>query len=377
MNGWGLGLMRGTGLVWGNGELLGSELGCERVRARRWHEPLLARLQQGPAGDGAATTAWFAAEVLPWIRKQAAKGLHRGLEALWLRYADDVQAETEACVRFLLGGSQIFRITAHLQHREDFLDVDRVLTLPDTLPYRSFFLALERHPAFAVWDDVRAPEFVDGCFVNELSDGSLHLFFTLRGDQASSGLPGVGVHLPKSGGDMPTTIRAWVTRCVQASEPALDAPPLPELTSRWQRERELAMPVLQRQTAAREHAIACAVNRVLKLLDLLTRLQRQDAALSVPGLSPRTRAQLQETRTRSMPAAPRAVELMLTPVSGMPFGVGHFRATSTVAPHWRRSHWRYQPCGSGREQRRLVRIESTQVGHAVPLESGRNYAVRQ
>lgn len=175
---------------------------------------------------------------------------------------------------------------------------------------------------------------------------------------------------------MPTTIRAWVTRCVQASEPVLDAPPpLPELTNRSQRERELAMPMLQRQTAAREHAISCAVNRVLKLLDLLARLQRQDAGMSAPGLSPTTRAQLHAMRNRSMPAAPRVVELMLAPVSGMPFGVGHFRATSPVAPHWRRSHWRYQPCGPGREQRRLVRIESTQVGPAIPLESRREYAV--
>lgn len=175
MNGWGLGPMRSTGLVWGDGELLKSELGCERIRARRWHESLLTHLLQEQSEDGAAACDWFAEDVLPWVRKQAARMVHRGRAALWLRYLDDVQAETEAYVRFVLGGSQVFRIAPHLQHQEDFLDVERKLTLPVSLPYPSFFLALERHPTFAVWDDVRAPECVDGCFVSQLPDGTLDL----------------------------------------------------------------------------------------------------------------------------------------------------------------------------------------------------------
>lgn len=357
MNGWGLGLMRSAGLVWSNGELLGSELGCERVRARRWHESLMAKLQREETDGGVAACGWFADEVLPWIQKQAARAVHRANGALWLRYLDDVDAETEAYVRFVLGGSQVFRIAAHLQHREDFLDVERKLTLPASLPYPSLFLALERHPAFAVWDDVRAPESVDGCFVNQLPDGALDLYFTLRGDQTASGLPGLGVRLPSSSDDVATTVRVWTTHSLQEGEPVLeDSPPSPEVAVRWHRERDLAMAALQRQTAAREHAAACALNRVLKLLDLLSELQRHDTGLSMRGPSASTEARLLAMRARSAPVAPRTVELTLKPVPGLPFGVGHFRANGPVASHWRRSHWRYQPCGPGREQRRLVRI---------------------
>jgi len=36
----------------------------------------------------------------------------------------------------------------------------------------------------------------------------------------------------------------------------------------------------------------------------------------------------------------------------------------TVAPHWRRDHWRAQPCGPGRQERRRVAIPSVLVnGH--------------
>jgi hypothetical protein len=36
----------------------------------------------------------------------------------------------------------------------------------------------------------------------------------------------------------------------------------------------------------------------------------------------------------------------------------------TVSPHWRRGHWRWQPCGAGRQERRRVAIPSVLVnGH--------------
>ncbi len=36
----------------------------------------------------------------------------------------------------------------------------------------------------------------------------------------------------------------------------------------------------------------------------------------------------------------------------------------TVSPHWRRGHWRWQPCGSGRQERRRLAIPSVLVnGH--------------
>lgn len=36
----------------------------------------------------------------------------------------------------------------------------------------------------------------------------------------------------------------------------------------------------------------------------------------------------------------------------------------TVSPHWRRGHWRSQPCGTGRQDRRRVAIPSVLVnGH--------------
>jgi hypothetical protein len=36
----------------------------------------------------------------------------------------------------------------------------------------------------------------------------------------------------------------------------------------------------------------------------------------------------------------------------------------TVSPHWRRGHWRSQPCGQGRQERRRVAIPSVMVnGH--------------
>ena len=33
----------------------------------------------------------------------------------------------------------------------------------------------------------------------------------------------------------------------------------------------------------------------------------------------------------------------------------------TVSPHWRRGHWRWQPCGAGRSERRRVAIPSVLV----------------
>ena len=33
----------------------------------------------------------------------------------------------------------------------------------------------------------------------------------------------------------------------------------------------------------------------------------------------------------------------------------------TVSPHWRRGHWRWQPCGAGRQERKRVAIPSVLV----------------
>ena len=73
MTGWVSGLMCCTGLAWGKRRLLRSDLGCERVKTRRWHQPLLSVLQQDPTERSATALGWFPDEVLPSIRKQVAK----------------------------------------------------------------------------------------------------------------------------------------------------------------------------------------------------------------------------------------------------------------------------------------------------------------
>jgi hypothetical protein len=52
----------------------------------------------------------------------------------------------------------------------------------------------------------------------------------------------------------------------------------------------------------------------------------------------------------------------------------------TVSPHWRRGHWRWQPCGAGRSERRRVAIPSVLVnGHLFvgsPADTLATYWVR-
>jgi hypothetical protein len=52
----------------------------------------------------------------------------------------------------------------------------------------------------------------------------------------------------------------------------------------------------------------------------------------------------------------------------------------TVSPHWRRGHWRWQPCGPGRQERRRVAIPSVLVnGHlflGTPADTVTTYRVR-
>jgi hypothetical protein len=52
----------------------------------------------------------------------------------------------------------------------------------------------------------------------------------------------------------------------------------------------------------------------------------------------------------------------------------------TVSPHWRRGHWRWQPCGAGRQERRRVAIPSVLVnGHLFvgsPADTVATYRVR-
>jgi hypothetical protein len=52
----------------------------------------------------------------------------------------------------------------------------------------------------------------------------------------------------------------------------------------------------------------------------------------------------------------------------------------TVSPHWRRGHWRWQPCGPGRQERRRVAIPSVMVnGHlflGTPADTVATYRVK-
>jgi hypothetical protein len=52
----------------------------------------------------------------------------------------------------------------------------------------------------------------------------------------------------------------------------------------------------------------------------------------------------------------------------------------TVSPHWRRGHWRWQPCGPGRQERRRAAIPSVLVnGHLFlgsPADTVATYRVR-
>jgi hypothetical protein len=52
----------------------------------------------------------------------------------------------------------------------------------------------------------------------------------------------------------------------------------------------------------------------------------------------------------------------------------------TVSPHWRRGHWRWQPCGPGRQERRRVAIPSVLVNAHLfvgsPADTVARYRVR-
>jgi hypothetical protein len=52
----------------------------------------------------------------------------------------------------------------------------------------------------------------------------------------------------------------------------------------------------------------------------------------------------------------------------------------TVSPHWRRGHWRWQPCGPGRQERRRVAIPSVLVNGylflGTPADTVARYRVR-
>jgi len=43
----------------------------------------------------------------------------------------------------------------------------------------------------------------------------------------------------------------------------------------------------------------------------------------------------------------------------------------TVKPHWRRGHWRLQPCGPGRSERRRIAIPSVLVNGQLLVETVR------
>jgi hypothetical protein len=53
----------------------------------------------------------------------------------------------------------------------------------------------------------------------------------------------------------------------------------------------------------------------------------------------------------------------------------------TVSPHWRRGHWRWQPCGAGRSERRRVAIPSVLVNAhlfaGTPADTVAMYRVRE
>lgn len=43
--------------------------------------------------------------------------------------------------------------------------------------------------------------------------------------------------------------------------------------------------------------------------------------------------------------------------------------TGTVQAHFRRSHWRWQPCGPGRQERKLIRVREHIVGKGTPKQT--------
>ncbi|MCP5285420.1 MAG: hypothetical protein H6933_11015 [Burkholderiaceae bacterium] len=297
-----------------------------------------------------------------------------------LRYLDDVELEAVAYVSFLQAGSQVFTMSRWVQEGASFLDVDRPVALPSVLPYESFFLALERHGAFTVWDSVRPGESVDGCFVRRLPGGELELYFTLRGEQSATGLPGVGLTLTPADVMGQRSVRNVVEAALRNQQQVLAQVELPkEPFHRQQVERQQAQTAaaIELQTTGRLMPIAYAVNRVLKLLEKFAELQRQDRRPQ--WMRPRTAAERRKDEAREMRAAPRpphAVKLSLTAVPGAPEGFGHYRVQQEAPlPHWRRAHWRDQPCGPGRAERRRVLIEPTRVG-TPGLAGARTYAVQ-
>jgi hypothetical protein len=116
----------------------------------------------------------------------------------------------------------------------------------------------------------------------------------------------------------------------------------------------------QSMHAAMSYVVKVFLYMTLRQARITDRPDHDIALRRAPGLGKRKRAKLLRT------AASRYDSILVgpahMPASGTPGLPG-----STVAPHWRRGHFRMQPCGPGSQQRRLIFVAPVLI-HAAQLK---------
>jgi hypothetical protein len=131
--------------------------------------------------------------------------------------------------------------------------------------------------------------------------------------------------------------------------------------------------MLAYQREARVWAIASASRLVLHALTALQDLQsnpetqRRSHAPGSEGLPP--------GREDAATPVHRTVQLHLSEPIALGGGIAYQRVVGRIAEHWRRAHWRHQPCGPGGHDRRLVRIREAHVGAGALRSSSHRYVL--
>ena len=363
----------------GGARLLHSPLGCERVMARPWAKELSSRAQ---AARGLrwldSVAAWFDEVVAPRVAHGVQADRSASFRAMCHLPLMDLREEALAYAAFVRAGSQVFTLSDEYVFRVGYVEGDSPFSVPGELPYPAFFLAFRGRASMAISDDIRPEEECDGCFVRRGARGELHLFVTYaRLGESSTGWPGAALTLPPSH-EPALGLRQFVEDDLRRR--GLDVRKLREPARRGLNGLTVAQVdrmagLLSYQREVRVWAVASATRLVLRALE------------SLQDVRPQARTAEQSNESRQPPALPapplqaptapahRTVNLHLSEPVVVIAGVSHQRAAVSIAEHWRRAHWRRQPCGPGRRDRQLIRVREARVGTGATRESSHIYVV--
>lgn len=370
------------GLVVGdvNGSsLLQSGLGCERFMVRPWAEELTLRAQaaRGPRALD-AVAAWFDEAIAPRAAQAVQADRSAVFRAMCHLSLMDLREEALAYAAFVRAGSQVFTLSDEYVFNVGYAEGDPPFTVPSELPYPALFLAFRGRASMTISDGIRPEDGCDGCFVRTGAREELHLLFTFKrdGDRAT-GLPGASLRLsPRQNAAL--GLRQHVED--ELRRRGLDVWKLREPARQGQNGLTVAQVdrmagLLSYQREVRGWAVSSAARLVLRSLESLRDLPVQAQSKRQSGDSP------QPLRDSAAPYSPaqdshrRTVRLRLSQQALVCNGIGHQRVVGSISEHWRRAHWRRQPCGPERTDMRLVRVREARVGKNRASDASRTYVV--